>query len=373
MVELTPEQKWAGKTRSMLIAFATSRSVLNTSDSPNKTAVLNGLVDIYGRPVGRHVITTLVLDPAIKRLVIMGQPGAGKTTTLSQIDELIYILLKDNSVPSRRAVCLYDDALWMAARQKQQADTPEFNTSLVENIRNPKRSRWLNIYSENDTPQKEIVLAEIPAVGYGGQKDRGVSAVETLARETEDTFFLYLVAHPLSQLNALAARFTVAIAPEENIVEILAKKHNIIIETGRGYDPKVLGRRIKNAVRWTAKAKHVKTIIDEMSVQFHQWHSRHRDFVEKMVGQIILPESYHPTKQDIGLLISNSELLMKTSDQDDTNFFNELQRRVRLRYFMTRVEAAHAKYRFEQMGVPENRYNVAFNPYQQSPIHIYIN
>lgn len=327
--------------------------------------MLHSLVNTQGQRIGPLVVDRLLSDD-ISRLIIMGQPGAGKTTLLYQVDYSLNDFMKISGMPIERSIVLYDSWMRSAKRRGEKPDTPEFNYSLAQKISQLTNRTKAN--AEGKDYSKRIVLAEIPAVGYIQPKDRGVSAVEQLAKETDDTLFLYVVAHPLSQIRGLAARFTAAITPEKDVISVLAKRHNIIIDAEGIDDKKVLGRKIKIAVRWTAKGPHVRAILYEMGHQFALWRHLDRKDAKAEVEEVILPESYNPHKV--------SELLTREPidflDPEDA-FFNLLVRRKALsRSYLPRIEAAYAGYRFRKLGVPEDRYMVAFNPYTTKPIHLHI-
>ncbi len=327
--------------------------------------MLEGLVDTSGQQV-LFSIEKLLFDPAYNNLVIMGPPGGGKTHVLYQTDYYLSSLAQEYRIPFERSIVLYDSWLRSARRRGEGPDTPQFNQTLAERIEHPKR--WTKVYTDAGYPSKRVVLAEIPAVGYTQPKNRGVFTFEKLARDTNDTLFVHIVPHPLSQLSGLAARFTASIVPEENIVRVLAKEHNIIIEAEGIDDEKVLGRKIKNAVRWTAKGPSIRTILYEMGNQFSRWRRLDREAAKAETEKIILPESYNPRRI--------SELLMKeptySIDPEGSLFYSLVRKKAIVRSLLPRIEAAYARYRFRQLGISEDHYIVAFNPYTTRPIHLHI-
>lgn len=336
---------------------------LQGENTPGKAEMLDGLVDINGQRIGNY-IDRLLTDES--RLVIAGSPGAGKTTLLSQVDYSLRYWARKFCIPVKIATILYDNSLRNAGRLGKAADTPEFNRGLVQRILNPRK--WTTVYAQEGLAEKGIVLAEIPAVGKTEPKDRGVSAFEELARNSQDTLFLYVVAHPFSQLNGLAARFTASVFSADRVVKALKDLHNIVIEAPDIEDEEVLGRMVKSAVRWTAKGIHVKTILYEMADQFFQWRHLDRESFEKNTEEIILPESYNPSRVMEQLMTEDALFL----DPEDINFREELRGKARIRASLPRMEAAYAQHRFRELGIPEERGIIAFNPFRTGPIRLYI-
>lgn len=328
--------------------------------------MLSELVDTSGQLVGLSIVDRLLLDPNINRLVIMGQPGAGKTTLLYQVDHSLGNIAQFLEIPVERSIILYDSLLRSARRRKEIPDSPQFNTTLVKQILQP--NSWTALFTDERFIPKRVTLAEVPAVGNTKPKDRGVTAFEKLARETEDTLFVYVVAHPLSQLNGLAARFTATIIPIEDVVRELAKIHNIIVEASGISDERILGNKIKNAVKWTARGPHIEAILYEMGNQYRRWRHLDREGARVQTEEILLPEGYNPRKTREQLIKKSSLLL----DYVDMHFGSLIRKKAVVRSLLPRIEAANARHRFRELGVPEDRAVVAFNQYQTGPIKLYI-
>lgn len=331
--------------------------------------MLDGLVDIHGEPVGRVIVGSLLWDPGISRLLIMGQPSAGKSTLLSQIDHCLGELAPLFGVPLERAVTYYDDLLREASRRKPpDPDTLAFNQRLVREILDPGSGRWTELYAVEGYSPKRVVLAEVPAVGYTQPKDRGVSAFETLAKETNDTLFLYVVAHPLSQRAGVDARFTVVVFPQRDVVGVLKRHHNIIIEAPGIDDVEALGRKIKTAFGWAARGKHIEAILEEMGRQFLQWHRLDRESVDRIAEEVLLPESYNPARTAQSLL---NEFSLST-DPDSVSLDRLVREYPNRRSLMPKVEATFAVDRFRKLGIPAERAIVAFSPPVKGQIHLHI-
>lgn len=332
--------------------------------------LLDGLVGIRGEPVG-DVIVRRLLCADINRVLVMGQPSAGKSTVVSQIDHSLGKLAKLFKVPLAIAVIHYDDLLKTASRRKPpDPDTAAFNERLTREILQPPSKRWTEVYSTEGSLPKRVVLAEVPAVGYSQPKDRGVSAFETLARETDDTLFLYVVAHPLSQRAGADARFIAAVCPSRDVVRVL-RQNNIIIEAPGIDDEEALGRRIKATFRWSAKARHITAILAEMARQFVRWHYSNGELADEIAERVLLPESYHPAKISQSLLDGTSLLPYPNDDPDDT-LDESLTRYTKRHSLIPRGEAIFTVARFRDLGIPEDRGIVAFSPPIKGLIHLHI-
>lgn len=343
----------------------------NTQPGPQSAEILRGvemlegLVDTSGQQV-LLPIESLLFNPAYNRLVITGPPGGGKTHVLYQVAYYLSILAQEHGIPFEISIILYDSWMRSARRRGEVPDSPQFNQTLAESIEHPKR--WTKVHTNAGYSPKRVVLAEIPAVGYTQPKDRGVTAFEKLARDTDDTLFVHIVPHPLSQISGLAARFTASIVPEENVVRVLAKEHNMIIEAEGIDDEKVLGRKIKNAIRWTAKGPSVRTILYEMGHQFSRWRHLDREAARVETEKVILPESYNPSKISESLMREPTNFI----DPEGYLFHSFVRKKAIVRSLLPRIEAAYAGYRFRQLGISEDHYIVAFNPYTTGPIHLHI-
>lgn len=309
--------------------------------------ILAGLIDTRGRKVADDIVRRSLQGGVI---YVLGQPGSGKTTVHGQAAEAAERLMALLGISLASRKIFYEDILIRVG-----GDTPEMNQEFFEEV-----VRY----------ESGVTFVEAPSVGYTHPKDRAVSAFKRVARERGDSFFVYIIAHPLNQLRGVRFRADVVELADRgdiDIVRYLQEKHNVILVSPKIGLEKV-GYKLKSFVKSMANQEHVGEIGTEVWRQVSSWEDENKGLAYQRLPQISLPRDYWPHVIE--------EMLGEEHLKDGNNeeaFLRQLQRDVWARSTRPLLEAAYAESVFrDELGLGKDRYTVVFSPPYSGPIHLYL-
>ena len=222
---------------------------------PERHSTLHGLLEVRdkGRNVGQFIVEQVA---AGKRLVVMGEPGSGKTTLIGEVVSAI----EESGRKVNRIVSFYDEHLAGAELRWGLRDewTPEiwkaFNVQMYKDSRNAS-------------------FVEFPAVGKKDPKDRGVTAFEMMAKDAADgigpdTVFIFVTCNRFLQAwSGLLRQHILDQAPEDVLSELA--KFNLQAKGIPGGDKG--GVLIQGLFRRMGQAEHMRIIRDEERDEIGEW------------------------------------------------------------------------------------------------------
>lgn len=314
--------------------------------------ILGGLIDIKGKRVAEDIVLRSLQGGII---YVMGKPGSGKTTVFGQTVEATEHLAGTLGISLVSRKVFYEYVLARVGK-----DTPELNEWLFEEIMRDESG---------------VTYVEAPSVGKTYPKDRAVSTFKRLARERGDSFFVYLIAHPLNQLRGIRFRADVvelADIEDIDIARYLQEKHNVILVSPK-VGPEEVRCKLKSFVKSMANQRHMREIGTEVWDQADSWWVENKGWVQQRLVQISLAYSYWPHVVE-GML--NQEYLKMHDDSNlslGKDFVEQLKRDAETRSDSALLEAAYAESVFrDELGLGKDRYTVVFSPPYSGPIHLYL-
>ncbi|MCR4324466.1 MAG: hypothetical protein NUV69_02140 [Candidatus Curtissbacteria bacterium] len=226
---------------------------------------LNALVDRGGTKLAVPMMVDLLGHPTIRKLVVLGQPTAGKSTLIGQMIEVCRRVSEQTQENINVNITMYETHL-----KRLQTDTGISS----EDPKYPwARLNW-DIAREvsvrlDDHGGRSVRFVEIPGVGRKGQgvRDRAVSAFNRLAwisqsSDSHDTMFLYLIADPRAQRKAIHLRTAIPDLPDHQVVPYLSENLDIVV-AGMDDSPNP-GSEIKEIISRAAREEHINDIRREV-------------------------------------------------------------------------------------------------------------
>ncbi len=222
---------------------------------PERHSTIHGLLEVRdeGRNVGQFVVDQVA---AGKRLVVMGEPGSGKTTLIGEVIDA----LETSGRKVNRSVSFYDEHLAKAEQQWSARDewTPEiwkaFNEQMYQDLGNAN-------------------FVEFPAVGKKDPRDRGVTTFEMMAQDAADgigpdTVFMFVTCNRFLQMWSGLLRQHILEQAPENVLSELAKFNLQTKGIPAGDKGGVL---IQGLFRRMGQLEHMKTIRGEELEKIGAW------------------------------------------------------------------------------------------------------
>jgi hypothetical protein len=250
-------------------------SALEQSPAQESENILHQLVEIrdHKRDFGDFLVESLLTNR--HGLVVMGEPGNGKTTITNQLKDALekQALLKGMNVEV--ILHRYDEFL----AQKEEAlgrrelwmpeDWQEFNDYMYQ--------QYVQALEEGDMVDgvRKVHILEVPAVGSDEERDRGIRASRKLferaeGQEEPDTHFVFVTINTLLQQKSGFLRRAVVdpSLPDGEVVSLLAQHNQVII--GDVSDEEK-GKRVKALFKKSAQPEHIATIRKEAAEEIAVW------------------------------------------------------------------------------------------------------
>ncbi len=224
------------------------------------------------------------------RLVIIGPPGAGKTTVLSQLREQLLLYGREISV-------VWMDWILNSTKSELEKDPPDWD-----------EREWdlfsLNLLNEFKTTRKEHLFKShvigLECVGLGNRFNRGRSTVETISKKSFPRtrsapypypIFLAVIPHKEAQLRASTMRAEMINSSPIKALEIL-NRNGITIENQNQLDPLWVGRTIREIVSRQAPYGRIEVLNNELDEAAAQIHPNDRHYLSQFITQSIY--EYNP-------------------------------------------------------------------------------
>lgn len=234
--------------------------------------VLYGLKDPIGVPVGKQIVETVLTKPSIKRVVVFGPPGVGKTTILFQLarelEDLSGGQIKPVDGAYERVLELFDTRFGPRTEWSREV-WDKFNTRLISDAAIPAQPL--------DGSFRRIEMFETVGVGKRVPRDRGVTAISEMAKETNsqspgevDTLYICGVPDPKLQGRSIRVRTLTLQQPNREVSKFLWDSFNIVASGPKSrsefdiLDEETRGTIIKFILARSAREEHITTINQEM-------------------------------------------------------------------------------------------------------------
>lgn len=235
--------------------------------------LLPNLRDVRSKGAGRiglYIADDILEDPDIARVVAISSTGVGKTLL---IEELKHDLLQR----SPKGSIIVSTATYEESKEDCEK---EFGPSESDHVQNWSTHEW-SILNEGLAQKaelspiakgvREVKFVELVGIGATQPRDRGVSALKTIALEEKEkgrqgsTLYLVLVPDLRVQRRAGQLREEILNANDE-AVEIVLENNGITLIVS-GVEERlgnVAGRKVKDLVRKNGDLKHIETINQEI-------------------------------------------------------------------------------------------------------------
>lgn len=249
-------------------------SGLEAPHGRRNTAILYGIRDIEdptAKKVGLEIVNRILHDPNINRVVFMGAPGLGKTVDREQ---LRHELIRLSGKKIRIRTVTYDDVLAQCEEEwgRREGWGEDKWYALNERIAQEAEVRPV---SEGDGDVREVTFLEMVGVGKKWPRDRGVTALELIAKkekeENKTGQTIYKMFFPDWQTQRHAAQMRDDVLNEENEVpneqvwQVLLN-YNVYVTGDKliGKLESTRGAIIKELLRKSARLEHIEKINAEM-------------------------------------------------------------------------------------------------------------
>lgn len=329
--------------------------------SPERYPVASRVIEMRrGEQVGSEILDR-INSPETSRVVVLGEPGNGKTTLVSELLAASDNLNSLTGSHSRIDVFFYDKFL---AREQSEVKIPfdewdppqwfRFNWKMHERL---SRAR-------NRSGRHGLQVIELPGVGYTRNKNRGVTCMELLARESSqrenDTLFLFMVRNRAIQDKAARIRGAVRDIPSIEVADFLARNNVFIkgVEEGRRG-----GEKIKKLFSKMGKDVHIDAIRREESNKANSWMEKNIAVSNDLLSGItpvplVTPEDL---ESDIASVTGhNADFYRSYASRQIEMYMDEAVR-----------NAAYMEHVFEvELGVPPENFYLLGNPYMRDPTYI---
>lgn len=307
----------------------------------SKSEVVYGLVDIEGKPIGVDIVSRIIKTPTIDTVVIMGEPGANKTTILQQLVREMIILTGGKIAVS---TTLYDEILKEVATEVKIPRgewPPSYWTDFSRKMHKSIRTKPENV--KNIPGRRHIRIAEIVGLSITGGRDRAVSALNTLAAEMRlepdsapKTLLIAIAPDRRSQQRAGDIREAIMATPPEKVHQMLWNRFNI---------------EVVGVPETTTGGKFIKEIVKEMA---------ERPVIDKAMADVLL-ESINwsrNTDPEVFRNIWRKVRLPESADNLSNMYRGEYQ-----------LKASYINYRLHsQLGLSTTQAIVAFSPFRGDKI-----
>ena len=247
------------------------------------TAILYGIRDIEdpkAKRVGREIVNRILQNPNIKRVVFMGAPGLGKTIDRNQIRREL-VRLSGGRIQVRTVT--YDDVLaqceadWGSREDWTEEDWHRLNEKLAEEAS-------IHSVPGGDKETREVVFVEMVGVGNKQPRDRGVTALELIAKKEQEENrigqTIYKVFFPDWQTQKHAADMrdeVLSTEADEQVWQVLFNYN--VYATGSKLAGKLestRGKMIKDLLRKSARLEHIQKINIEVIELARQMNSEEK-------------------------------------------------------------------------------------------------
>lgn len=310
---------------------------------PPGTEVFQWIKSLQGSEVPAEDIINRIRIANLDRVVVMGGSGNGKSTVL---DGICATLEVNHSRPVLRHY--YDDFL-----TGMNDDTPSFNRQVVRKILNDERNH-----------PDAVDVVELVGVGKKEEKDRAVSAVEKLARNSKEngnnTGFAIVVGSYAIQMRAGFLRSIIGEYEEkgeyEKIEPFLIEHKIKPVGFGEGHEG---GRRIAQHLGRMGKIAQITEIRREEDDLTEQWKEKFPNEFREISPRIEVP------------LVDEEEELRKVYSEFGLSF-SQLDETIEMwantKSLTTRNRTAYLAMRFMKMGVPWENIFILYNTLREDEI-----
>lgn len=317
-----------------------------------RDSVLLGLIDSMGRisqpglEIERYMIANW-------RVGFLGSPGNGKTTIMLQ------------SVAAAQRNALLHGIDFSPTIEQYDAHLPPpfgregvmFNRELLWHFRRAQ-------------------VFEVPAVGDTFFKDRGVSAVESLAEENvagvePPTLFAYIVNNRALQLDAGFLRDRIPTLDPDEVFEELENSNIFIHGIPRNREYAI---RVQEMYAKMGQLRHMRDIQKEMLDRIARWRLDESVRAVENVGMphFEIVDEQAPTVADPPI---DHEIMERIYRKHKTDNFSQVAAMSKLTAKNIREEmiqeAVYANYRFRhEMRLSPSQFMILYNPYTERPINL---
>lgn len=189
--------------------------------------ILYGLVNVEtGQKIGKSIADTILTNPFIRRVVVVGEPGVHKST---MIENLAYELKRRGKILS--SFVFYDDVL--AETERQLGSREEWSDDAWHEL----SKNMLKAFGQTlDTSQeqRQVQIVEIMGMSKEGGKDRAVTALQVLAKESRDedpnelsTIFVAIAPTSKSQRKTMMLRRAIQDVEARDVLNFLDNESNM--------------------------------------------------------------------------------------------------------------------------------------------------
>lgn len=260
-----------------------------------------------GRDVDQFVVDSLLSNKS--QLVLMGEPGNGKTQIIVDMKEALEKNAQIRGLDVQVNVFLFDDFLadWEHKYGPREYWDENIWLGLNQRIYDVARGEEpFQVDVQDDNNIRSIDLFELPGVGKTFPRDRAVTATNWLLldafnAEIPETMFMFVACNRLLQLQAGYLRKKVMEKDDNEVVDWLSEQ-DIFIEGNFTKEEK--GRRVKELYRKSANVDHMQKIREEEEQLIDEWEVA---TAGKMLGEAISQNPYSSRDADVYSFISSSK------------------------------------------------------------------
>ena len=250
--------------------------------------ILNHVIEVRerDRQIGDFLVDSLLSDR--NGLVMMGEPGNGKTTITTQLKEAVERTALERGMQVDVVISRYDEYLaraeaYLGSRELwTPLDWRELNDFIFE--------EYISSIADDkkEDQVRKVRILELPAVGSNEERDRGVRASRLLFERAEsqdkpDSLFVFITNNNLVQQRASFLRRAILdpeLADRDVVALLAAHNQNVPGE----YDDEEKGRRVKAIFAKSALPYHMTTIRKEEAEEIALWEE---DYIKRHLNEAI--------------------------------------------------------------------------------------
>lgn len=315
--------------------------------------ILYGLVNVEtGQKIGKSIADTILTNPSIRRVVVVGEPGVHKSTV---IENLAYELKRRGKILS--GFIFYDDVLAQTERQLGSREGWS-DDGWHELSRNMLKAIGQTVDTSQE--QRQVQIVEIMGMSKEGGKDRAVTALQTLAEQSRDedpdelsTIFVAIAPTSKSQRKTMMLRRAIQHVEARDVLSFLDNEFNMFYIGARAlarklaretdkkssYYIELFGRNMKKRFQRMGAADKITQVHDEILSD-----------AQRLMDN---PENF---KKALEIAIPSSSYGLDARDQD-----------------MERVVAFHLVHKLRtQLGLTPDRAFVVLSTFLEDKIYYHV-
>ncbi len=241
--------------------------------------ILHQLVEVrdHSRQLSDFLIDSLLADR--RGLVVMGEPGNGKTTITAQLRDALEKEAQQRDMKVEVVLNRYDE--FLAQKEAEYGKRELWTPDEWQGLNDYMYEKYTQALDEGDGIEgvRRIHLLELPAVGSDEERDRGVRASRKLFERAEkqempDTHFIFVAINTLLQQKSAFLRRVIVdpSLPDSEVVPLLALHNQIVIGN---FSEVEKGRRVKEIFKKSAQPEHIAAIRKEAAEEIAVWEDQY--------------------------------------------------------------------------------------------------